>query len=695
MKALKEKRVSLRSLFRRSLVILSILALAFVGCGDSDSGSSNGGNGGNGGDPVTPPPSPTVTSIVILQQPVNESYQGLPPDLTGVIAEVYWSDGRREVVSDTSKFFSLPGYCDFANFEFGSEISKIMPFVMSLGYVGSHAVSASLYIPLVIPADTIEITGNAKEKWYADRRPDFTGLSYEITFKEGYFTKADLITDQGTLADPTVWFTGGGDPVAGDDPPEDPTTGHVGFNSAKRDGTTLEAFSKLGRDGVTVVGIGSGKYKKVSLPMSDAYPKVVLTQAKSDNKVTVRVGSFSGGTGAPSGASGVEAPYGGYHHMDVPYTNPNTEAMVLTDGIQTTFAIKEYLEVSGIEFVSANFPDIFDDDGTLFYAFSGVFGSDTATAEKPLLNKAAVLDQFEKWDITFKVFYFGGETRNIKFDEFMGNNAYYNNVVLSKGAWNDAFDRTDVVITADRITYAGGLGIMVYDEDSGNWNVTLEYTPVNYRAGSNQDFGAWVTQVDVPIPVYIFDDTIVVRKNATAGLNNIRINGGTTDHNTMDLDLKDDTNFTDAVNAKWIFEGTYAKGRDRKQRQIKFNDEMFLWAELLRVGSYPNNATAAGTYVRDQYVEVTGGTTYDLSAGDTNFTNNYVGNTINNAVATHPDYSQGNATPDDWGGTALKNTPAATPKLTVLRDHWIGVYYRGQYLSSEDAILVDIINLLN
>ena len=95
MKALKEKRVSLRSLFRRSLVILSLLALAFAmgSCADT--------SGDSGGD--TPPPPPvapvaplvtlkTVTGMTVLSHPYLPSYEGAAVDLTGLKVLVFFED---------------------------------------------------------------------------------------------------------------------------------------------------------------------------------------------------------------------------------------------------------------------------------------------------------------------------------------------------------------------------------------------------------------------------------------------------------------------------------------------------------------------------------------------------------------------------------------------------------------------------
>ena len=99
MKALKEKRVSLRSLFRRSLVILSLLALAFAigSCADT--------SGDSGGDTPPPPPPPpvvpvtpvvtlkTVQSVTVLSHPYLPSYEGAAPNLEGLKALVIFTDG--------------------------------------------------------------------------------------------------------------------------------------------------------------------------------------------------------------------------------------------------------------------------------------------------------------------------------------------------------------------------------------------------------------------------------------------------------------------------------------------------------------------------------------------------------------------------------------------------------------------------
>ena len=92
MKALQEKRISLRSLWRRSLVIFSVIALAFTfgACNQT----VDPGNGGEG-PPEPPPLQSTPISIEVIRGPNNAGgivFEGLPVDLTGMVATVRFSD---------------------------------------------------------------------------------------------------------------------------------------------------------------------------------------------------------------------------------------------------------------------------------------------------------------------------------------------------------------------------------------------------------------------------------------------------------------------------------------------------------------------------------------------------------------------------------------------------------------------------
>jgi len=102
MKALKEKRISLRSLWRRGLVILSLFALVFASCGESSTEETSSG--------------PRIVSISVKTPPANDQYYGRPVDLEGTTLEVKYANGDKKVIDDISKFTAYPrivtGYYD-------------------------------------------------------------------------------------------------------------------------------------------------------------------------------------------------------------------------------------------------------------------------------------------------------------------------------------------------------------------------------------------------------------------------------------------------------------------------------------------------------------------------------------------------------------------------------------------------------
>jgi len=248
MKALKEKRLSLRSFLRRGLVILSLFALVFASCNQSG-GDDNGDNGGGGGGGGGVPAGPTVVSITILKQPDVESFQGCAPDLSGILAEIVWSDNNREIIgADSGKFYTLPGYCDEASYTTAAWSQNADGTVnnggkkMALGYLGQQVVSTDLIIPWVVAASSLQITGNAPTDWYADERPDFTGLAYEVIYNEGWIT----------------------------------------YEQAKTGGTTSVT---AGSSNVTANPKDAGKYKKIAQTMTSTYPFTDFKDVKDQKKV--------------------------------------------------------------------------------------------------------------------------------------------------------------------------------------------------------------------------------------------------------------------------------------------------------------------------------------------------------------------------------------------------------------------------
>jgi len=174
MKALKEKRLSLRSLIRGGLVILSLFALVFaIGCNTS-SDPDPGPGPGPGTDPTTAPVVPYVTGISVMGKPTNPSFQGLAPDLTGVTAQVIWSNSTQAQYingEDLAKNgFYATSYCDIPGDD------TVVPQVQ-IAHKGSQVLSNKITLPGVVSLVTggLTFTGSGLD-WYADQRPDFAKL---------------------------------------------------------------------------------------------------------------------------------------------------------------------------------------------------------------------------------------------------------------------------------------------------------------------------------------------------------------------------------------------------------------------------------------------------------------------------------------------------------------------------------------
>jgi len=97
MKALKEKRIGLRSLWRRGLVILSLFALVFVSCGDSSSEEDL--------PPVVVKKETETIKAVWNNKP--KQYEGTRVDLTGLEVTVTYTDGSKDVLTPANTKFKV------------------------------------------------------------------------------------------------------------------------------------------------------------------------------------------------------------------------------------------------------------------------------------------------------------------------------------------------------------------------------------------------------------------------------------------------------------------------------------------------------------------------------------------------------------------------------------------------------------
>jgi len=109
MKALKEKRIGLRSLWRRGLVILSLFALVFASC-DNSGGTVTGG--------------PVPLQIRVKTAPTVDSYEGLEVNLTGIKVEARYDKDPNNWVevpdADLKSYVVTPKYA-FASGDSGSK----------------------------------------------------------------------------------------------------------------------------------------------------------------------------------------------------------------------------------------------------------------------------------------------------------------------------------------------------------------------------------------------------------------------------------------------------------------------------------------------------------------------------------------------------------------------------------------------
>jgi len=207
MKALKEKRISLRSLWRRGLVILSLFALVFASCGESSGGDDEGGTVVASGK--------TPYGIEVITNPTNDCYQGLPLDFTGIKLLVRYTDGTVAYVTDAdaSKFTTYPkwatgGYVSssktfyplYQYYLYYEEAGKIFSTTISIKDViplyredGSQVVSTPVdpvtgqTTGVYYTSNGLQMTGvdtRAVTKMYVDDKPNFGGITLEGDYRK-------------------------------------------------------------------------------------------------------------------------------------------------------------------------------------------------------------------------------------------------------------------------------------------------------------------------------------------------------------------------------------------------------------------------------------------------------------------------------------------------------------------------------
>ena len=178
MKALKEKRISLRSLWRRGLVILSLFALLFAACSDSTTddtttdGGSGSGSGANKGK--------IVNRIDITALPARQ-YLGQPVDLTGIEATITFSDGTSKTESDVSKFAASPRIV-YGTYNPGTGAFKGMDTVLITYHDEGGMSGANIKTLTDVIGIARDDTKNVTPDWVT--QPNF-GSGYEGLYDQG------------------------------------------------------------------------------------------------------------------------------------------------------------------------------------------------------------------------------------------------------------------------------------------------------------------------------------------------------------------------------------------------------------------------------------------------------------------------------------------------------------------------------
>ena len=183
MKALKEKRISLRSLWRMGLVVLSVFALtlAFAAC--ANTGGEDPNQGGQGG---TPGGSGQNTGKVPLALAIEKNpdllkdkdgneigvvHEGQLVKLDGMLAKLYYSDDTwADLKGGVDKFTVVPSI-----YVYGQSEYLVIYTVDGVPFVSSIPASALGFCRRIVGLDA---TGRLdKQVWYIDEVPNMAGVT--------------------------------------------------------------------------------------------------------------------------------------------------------------------------------------------------------------------------------------------------------------------------------------------------------------------------------------------------------------------------------------------------------------------------------------------------------------------------------------------------------------------------------------
>jgi len=178
MKVLKERKSSF--LLKRGLFVLSIFALAFAfgACGNGGTTYIEVPGPEIPGPPVeVPVEGPYVTRVTLLNLTDIEArfnWQGLPPNISGAVLDVEWSDGARRPVVIGEGEWGNPAM--WGTFPEAVDVPRLGLYGEAFQIVhrsNAQARSAAFRLDNVVPLSRLIPVAPPDLTWFADQRPDF------------------------------------------------------------------------------------------------------------------------------------------------------------------------------------------------------------------------------------------------------------------------------------------------------------------------------------------------------------------------------------------------------------------------------------------------------------------------------------------------------------------------------------------
>jgi len=503
MKALKEKRLSLRSVIRGGLVILSLLALVFVACNTSEEPVEPPEETSPvQTSPVTPPPvtpvEPTITAKTISVRGAStngDQHQGYEPDLAGLTVEVRWSDDTYETFTTLAALKGKDLAISPSRLDKYGEGEAAGTF--EIVDTKSATKSNKFIMKGVIPAEEgkLGVSGDPI-KWYADARPDFTGITF--TYNSNYWSIYDTMA--GTNANNQYLATG--------------ANGKSVF-----DASTPSKYVKY-EPKLAVYPTDVLDFLKETVPY--AVPGLPETTNPLPGQLKYKDNWFDGKV-----SGGKDYPYVLEYGKTVdPVTNIRTVKVGIGQGAYqgtdpawptdpNKFKYSAYADVK-IEYIKIDSIEVKDPKGfyktadkTNFakYAFVGTpgrpYGTDDVNwkgdkdtgkwtpAIIPNINSNKILlEELKTLNIEFTVNYAGGYNRTMNFKEFVDNVQYV--LTLTR----------DTTKVEDVIFRAGENRLEQFNQETGMWTLRLNYITALYGGPETETYSGYV---DFDVPVYLLE----------------------------------------------------------------------------------------------------------------------------------------------------------------------------------------------